>query len=88
MDILRMFQALKKDAAKRSSADGRRDSDRLLDADEDLEQRDAELAAAHGVALLEKGQQEVRAIESERADVQLQRFLRSIASLPRPSRAS
>jgi hypothetical protein len=86
MDILAMFQALKKDAAKRSSADWRRERDRMLDADEDLEQREPELAAAHGVALLEKGQQEVRAIESECADVRLQRQ-RIAAAIPQIDRS-
>src|SRR5262245_31761022 len=86
MDILSLFQSLKKDAAKRSSPEWRRERERMLDADADLEKLVAELIAAHGVALLEKGPQEVRAIEGKLADAQLQRQ-RVKAAIPQIDRS-
>jgi len=86
MDILGTFRGLRKDADKRSPADWRRERERMFDADAQLEQREADLIAAHGVALLEKGDQEVRATESELADVRLQRQ-RIAAAIPQIDRS-
>src|SRR5262245_1755816 len=86
MDILGLIQGLKKDASKRSSSEWCQERERMLDADADLEELIAELTAAHGAALLEKGPQEVRAIESKLADANLQRQ-RVKAAIPQLDRS-